>query len=248
MELRDIFRMEMYKNRNNKPYLLVIAILITMAAAATFLGVAMIEGHIDSGGSLLPVLIMLVIFFVLGLAVFSLLYPFHLLNVDYKNKVMSLIFASGVSREKYYFVKIGATILTCLIAMFAILLIPTVTFLLVYTEELVGVVQLVFSEFAVMNILPFLLFFVFSSLASLITLTTSVIITKGKAAGIFLFFGFSFIISSLQSSASMPALMSNLEADIFNLNSYMYTSSLFAIIQGVIFALIGLHVLRKQDL
>lgn len=240
--------MEMYKNRNNKPYLLVIAILVTMAATATFFGVAMIEGFINSSGSLMPVLVSLIIFFVLGLAVFSLLYPFHLLNVDYKNKVMSLIFASGVSREKYYFVKIGATILTCLIAMFAILFIPTVTFLLVYTEEFVDAVQLVFSEFDIMNILPFLLFFVFGALASLITLITSVIITKGKAAGIFLFFGFSFIISTLQSSASMPALMLNVDAGVFNLNSYMYTNTLFAIIQSVIFALIGLHVLRKQDL
>jgi len=43
MKLKDIFRMEMYKNRNNKPYLLVIAILTLMAAAATFLRIAMIE-------------------------------------------------------------------------------------------------------------------------------------------------------------------------------------------------------------
>ena len=241
--------MEMYKNRNNKPYLLVIAILITMAATATFLGVAMIEGYIDSGGSLLPVLASLIIFLVLGLAIFSLLYPFHLLNVDYKNKVMSLIFASGVSREKYYFVKIGATILTCLIAMFAILFIPTVTFLLIYTEEFVWAIQLVISEFDVMNIFPFLLFFVFSALASIITLTTSVIITKGKAAGIFLFFGFSFLISTVQSSATMPALFdSAFETEIFNLNNYLYISTLFAIVQSIIFALVGLSVLRKQDL
>lgn len=118
MKLRDVFRMEMYKNRNDKPYLLVIAILSTMTAISTFIGIGMIEEsiHLDKNG-FLPGWILLLSFSVLGLWIFSLLYPFRLLNIDYKNKVMGLIFAAGVSQEKYYFVKISATLLSCFIAL-----------------------------------------------------------------------------------------------------------------------------------
>jgi len=67
MKLKDIFKMEMYKNRNNKPYLLVIAILTAMASISTFLGIGMIEGKISVETLLIP----LIVFTILGLAVFS---------------------------------------------------------------------------------------------------------------------------------------------------------------------------------
>ena len=236
MELKNIFKMEIYKNCNDKPYLLVIAILTAMAAASTFLSIATEHG-------LSVTLIVLIIFTVLGLGVFSLLYPFHLLNVDYKNKVMSLIFASGVSREKYYFVKISATILTCLIAMLAILIIPIITFLLVYPEIFVEMMQEIFNNFNFSDIAPLALMSIFSWLAYFVTLTTSVIITKGKVAGIFLFFGFSFIVSIFQTSFSFPLL-----ASMDGFSAYFNLVTVFSIIQIVVFVLIGLNVLRKQDL
>jgi ABC-type transport system involved in multi-copper enzyme maturation permease subunit len=245
MELRNIFKMEMYKNRNNKPYLLVIAVLTAMAAASTFLGIAMIEGNIATEGGVIAVLISLIVFSVLGLAVFSLLYPFHLLNVDYKNKVMSLIFASGVSRERYYFVKIMATVLCCLVATLVIMLIPTVAFLLVYPEFFVEIMQEIYDNFTFSDITPLVLMAVFSLLAYYVMLTTSVIITKGKVSGIFLYFGFSFAISTIQSMFSVSLLLA-LENQ--NMNSYFNTATVFSIVQIVVFALIGLYVLRKQDL
>ena len=247
MELKDIFRMEMYKNRNNKPYLLVIAILTAMAAVSTFLGIAMIENKIAAEGGVFATLITLIVFTVLGLAVFSLLYPFHLLNVDYKNKVMSLIFASGVSREKYYFVKISATVLTSFIATFAILLIPIVTFLLVYPEVFVEMMREIIENFTFANIVPFVLMAIFSWLAYYVMLTTSVIITKGKVAGIFLFMGFSFAISMIQSMFKVPLLLSQ-GLENYNMNFYFNFATVFSIIQIVVFVLIGLTVLRKQDL
>ncbi len=246
MELKNIFKMEMFKNSHDKPYLTVIAILTAMAAITSFLGALIIENRPDDYfTSSFVLVILLAIFTVLGLGIFSLLYPFHLLNTDYKNKVMSLIFASGVSREKYYFVKISATILTCLIATFIILFIPIVTFLVIYSEYFVEMMQYIIDNFNISNILPFLLSMLFSQLAYIVTLTTSVIITKGKISGIFLFFAFSFIVSSIQSVSIFPLIT---VSENYSANLYINFGTAFSILQIIVFALIGLHVLRKQDL
>ena len=244
MELKNIFKMEMYKNRNDKPYLLVIAILTVMAAIVSIVGVSMIETSYDNMSTLYVIEILLIGFTVIGFGIISLLYPFHLLNVDYRNKVMGLIFASGVSRGKYYFVKISATILTCLIATLVILFIPIVTFLLVYPEFFVKMMQQIFKEFTISDILPFVLTALFSWLAYYVMLTTSVIITKGKVAGIFLFVGFSFALSSIQSMFTVPLLFSMGN----NVNFYFNLYTVFSIITIIAFVLIGLSVLKKQNL
>lgn len=244
MRLRDVFKMEMYKNRNDKPYLLVIAILMGMTTISTFIGVGKLTGKIDLDNSgLFFAFILLITFSVLGLWIFSLIYPFRLLNVDYKNRVMGLIFASGVSREKYYFVKISATILTCLIATFAILFIPTVTFLTVYLDEFIKVMQRILVAFRLGDVFPFMLMLIFSLLAYNVTLTTAVIITKGKIVGILLFFGFWFAVSIIQSIIGVPFPAVNK----FSAHGY-YLMTLFSIAQILIFGLIGLKVLKKQDL
>ncbi len=248
MRLLDIFKMEIYKNRNDKPYLLIIGILIAMTTISTFIGVGMIEGEIDSHNNvILRALNLLVFFSVLGLWIFLLLYPFRLLNVDYKNHVMSLIFASGVSREKYYLVKISATILTCFIATFAILFIPAVIFLVVYNEEFVKVIQKVLKEFLLADVFPFMLMLIFLLLAYYVTLTTAVIITKGKIVGILLFFGFSFAVSTIQSIIVDPLYVSD-ELRSHGMGVYFYLMTLCSIVQVIIFGLIGLKVLKKQDL
>jgi len=169
------------------------------------------------------------------------------LNADYQNKVISLIFASGVSREKYYFVKISATIISCFIAIVAVLIIPAITFLLVYPSFFVEAMQQIFKEFSFMNITSFLLMTIFSWLAYFVTLTTSVIITKGKVAGIFLFIGFSFAVSIIQSMFQVPIIVSSV-LENGNINSLFYENIAFSIFQIIVFALIGLAVLRKQDL
>ena len=245
MELKNIFKMEMYKNRNNKPYLLVIAILTIMTSVSTFLGIAMIEGKIASDGGILSIMIPLIVFSALGIGVLSLLYPFHLLNVDYKNKVISLIFASGVSRVNYYFVKISATVLTCFIATLVIMFIPTVTFLIVYPDLFVELMRTIIENFTFSNIFPFLLMAVFTLLAYFVTLTTAVIITKGKVSGIFLFFGFLFVISIFQSMFNVPRFIL---FENHSVNYYINVATMFSIVQIVVFALIGLNVLKRQDL
>lgn len=248
MKLRDIFKMEMYKNRNDKPYLLVIAILAAMTAISTFIGIGMIEGVISLGNNGFKMaLIILVVFSALGLWIFSLLYPYRLLNVDYMNKVMGLIFASGVSREKYYFVKISATILTCFIATIAILFIPAVTFLTFYLEEFVNMMQKIMMEFRLADVFPFMLMLIFSLFAYFVSLTTSVIITKGKIVGILLFFGFSFAVSTIQSILGVQIFaVSNFWKH--EMGMAFYLNILYSILQIIIFGIIGLQVLKKQDL
>jgi len=243
MELKNIFKMEMYKNCNDKQYLLVIAILTIMAALSTFFGIAVIESEFDYllGTSLFY---MLIIFTIIGLGVFSLLYPFHLLNVDYKNKVMSLVFASGVGREKYYFVKVSATIITCMLATLVIVFIPSVTFLVVYRDEFTMAMRLFIEGFSAVDIVPFVLSSIFGLLLNIVILTTSVIITKGKVTGIFLYFLFLFVTSSISNIFIKPFNF----AYYGNVSDIFYMSMASSIICICIFTLISLYVLRKQDL
>ena len=250
MELKNIFKMEIFKNRNDKPYLLVIAILTGMAAVASVLGVVIIENFssLDAMPMLYIIEISLVVFTVIGLFIFSLLYPFHLLNVDYKNKVVSLIFASGVSRAKYYFVKISATILSTLIAAFVILFIPMVTFLIVYTDDFVKAVQQIFTNFNSSDIIAFVLAATIGLVANIVMLTTAVIITKGKTAGIFLFFAFSFIASTFQSVFLIPSSFAFSSFMFGRTSGNLYFDAAFSIVKIAIFAFIGLNVLKKQDL
>ena len=244
MELKNIFKMEMFKNRNDKPYLLVIVILTIMAATATFLGVLMAEYSLKS---LESIEIILVIFLGIGLTVLSLLYPFHLLNVDYKNKVISLIFASGVSRWKYYLVKISATILSTLIAAFVILAIPMAIFLIVYPDEFVKAVQEIITDFNASDTFAFLLSSIMGLIAIVVMLTTAVIITRGKTSGIFLFFAFLFATSTIQTFFSFSSgLLSSFM--IGNVSENLYLDAVYSIVKIIVFALIGLQVLKKQDL
>ena len=240
MELKDIFKMELYKNCNDKQYLFVVAILAMMAALSTFFGIVGIEaGAImsDAYGWFYIILV----FTVLGYFVFSLLYPVHLLNVDYKNKVMSLIFASGVSRIKYYLVKVGATAITYLLATLAIVLIPGIMFLVVYQEAFVELMRLAINEFSIADIAPFVLSAIFGLLLYIVMLATSVIITKGKVSGVFLFFLFLFLTSTISNIFIKPL-------SYYAVSGIFYTSILSSIICIGIFSVIGVYVLRKQDL
>ncbi len=241
MELKNIFKMEMFKNRNDKSYLFLIAILIAVTAISTFWIIGVMENGFerDSFGILF---ILLLSFNFIGLSVFSLIYPFHLLNMDYKNRVMSLVFASGVSRAKFYFVKIGATILSSLLAIFAILLIPILAFFVIYPEAFMEVIQKLIKEFVASDVIPMMLGFFFGLISNMVVLTTAVIITKGKTSGIFLFFVFLFLNSSVFGLFENPLVMTDSIPEMF------YTSSFHSIISILVYAVIGLSVLKRQDL
>ena len=239
MELKNIFKMEMYKNRNDKPYLLVIAILTVMAATVTFFDMLRVWNSL---------IILLIVFLAIGLIVLSLLYPFHLLNVDYKNKVISLIFASGVSRWKYYLVKISATILSTLIAAFVILLIPMAILLIAHPNDFVEAVQKFIIGFNASDIFAFLLSSTMSLIAIVVMLTTAVIITRGKTSGIFLFLAFLFITLMFQKSFFPSAEIFASSPMMGSVSERLYLDVVSSIVKIIVFALIGLNVLKKQNL
>ncbi|MDR1680110.1 MAG: hypothetical protein LBR81_10120 [Prevotellaceae bacterium] len=240
--------MEIFKNRNDKAYIRIIAILTAMAAAASIIGIIMASTN-NTNNVLIATEILLTTFTMIGIAIFSFLYPFHLLNVDYKNKVISLIFAGGVSRKQYYFVKIGATILSCLIAFFIILFIPIMIWLVAYPAEFTELIRNIFRNFKPEDISSFMLASILGLIANIVMLTTAVIISKGKITGIFLYLAFSFIVSIVQ-GFFMPDnislfMINNTDMEI---SQYFYQTAIFAVFQIIAFTFIGLRVLDKQDL
>lgn len=244
MDLKSIFKMEMFKNMNDKQYLIVIAILAIAMIGTSLVGLHLLENGVSNPETMM-LLMPLIVFSFIGLWAFSILYPFHLLNMDYKNNVIGLIFASGVSREKYYMVKVGATILSSFVAIFIITIVPIIIFFVVYQDVFVMAVKTVFASFNVKVMAPLGIYMIMSLLSSTIVLTTSVIITKGKFVGIFLSFLFSFISSSI-----IGGILSAFGVEIYSesMLNYLYINSGMLILNCFIFVFIGLQTLKKQNL
>ena len=236
MELGHIFKMEMYKNFRDKPYLIMIGIFTISVTILSLFVVSedfffnlfhlLGERHAPF---LTAFLLLLTVFTVLGLLVFALLYPFHLLNLDYKNKVMSLMFASGVSRTKYYFVKIGATILSCYIVA-AVILLP----LMLSTESAV------IMEFMFRNILAIVQW--------VVVMMVAIILTKGSFSGIFLFIGLNLGIGILELILVFALFPVRSLMAFGPVTTSGIPINLMTLIFIVAFGFLGVFLLRRQDL
>ena len=233
MKLVHIFKMEMYKNFRDKAYLIMIGIFtISMTILSLFVFSEdfffnlMRVQHIPF---LTAFLILLMISTFLGLLAFALLYPFHLLNLDYKNKVMSLMFASGVSRTKYYFVKIGATILTCYMVA-AVILLP----LMLSTESAV------IMEHMLRNILAIVQW--------VVVMMVAIILTKGSVAGIFLFLGMNLGIGIVELIIGFTLFPAQSLTSFGPITTSGMPVNLMTIIIIVLFGFLGIYLLRRQDL
>jgi len=233
MELGHIFKMEMYKNFRDKPYLIMIGIF---TASMTILSLfvfsedflfQLLRNH-NMPTFVMQFLVLLTIFTFLGLIVFALLYPFHLLNLDYKNKVMSLMFASGVSRTKYYFVKIGATILSCYLVA-AIISLP-----LMLSTESGEILNVMFR-----NIL--------SIVQWVVVMMVAIILTKGSLSGLFLFIGLNLAIGILQLFIGV-AIFSPSYSIIGGLITGGASTNVITVVTILLFGLLGIVLLRRQDL
>ncbi|MCL2858811.1 MAG: ABC transporter permease, partial [Streptococcaceae bacterium] len=203
MNARDIFKMEMYKNSTDKPYLIVGGVLSGLGIILTACWLLMInvmntsqaEGSTSgSGGGIiifLGLLVMISFSFLVGTYFLGLLYPFHLLNVDYRSKVLSLMVASGVSRVRYYFVKIAATVLSTLIMMTVILVIPIVTLLIFNMTSIIGAVKMFTGLSIAPNIIIVLIGGILSSISAVVVMASAVIMLRGKVSSFFVYIGFS---------------------------------------------------------
>ena len=104
MNAKNIFKMEFYRNFRDKSWLIVIGVMAILALIDSILIINLI-GQTVSGYShnsaRTAVLAALTIFFTLALGLgiwaFQIIYQFHLLSVDYSNKALGLMIASGVN-------------------------------------------------------------------------------------------------------------------------------------------------------
>ena len=197
MDLKNIFKMEMFKNAHDRPYMLIVAVLTGVFAILSIMWVYISSFHRRpfDNAMLWATITSMSGFALFALALFCLLYPFHLLNMDYKNKVVSLMIASGVGRSKYYLVKVGATLCSTLLAIITILAIPFIAFVIVDPNTFVDFVRRIIDNFNIADTFILVVTVLVSLIATVVTLTTAVIITKGKVQGIFLYFAFALIAS-----------------------------------------------------
>ncbi|MDR2833986.1 MAG: hypothetical protein LBV67_09750 [Streptococcaceae bacterium] len=247
MAIKNIFRMELFKNINDKLYLMMIGVLTVLGAIST--GLIMQTIHSRGDNEFLIVLtVILSIFSGLGIGIFLVLYPFHLLNVDYKNKVMSLMFASGVSRNAYYLVKILATILCNVLVGIVMLFIPFVTLIVVNKEMVLEIMRSFMNNITDFNFYGLAINGILGIISSTVMLTTAVILTRGKMSGIFLYIGFSMIVSIITSFVTLILVFAISGANSSPNGILQPLQLILSLVQIAAFTFLGLQALKKQDL
>ena len=256
MKASNIFKMEMYKNFRDKPWLIIIASLAGFELLATILGIVLIKSTsttTSSPGALFIALsVMLIVFGVIGFYVFIIAYPFHLLSIDYSNKTLGLMIASGVKRTNYYFVKILATLLSNLMALFTICIIPLVLIMGIFNAEFIQFMQMLSETFNSNEAWLFILSMILSNLLSIFVLAFAVILTRGKFWGIFVYFGFSMAVGLISTliTTSILAISVNNNSNFEGFSPFGsgVPSMIISILGMVLFMFLGLLMIKKQDL
>lgn len=227
MKLWNVFRMEIFKNLHDHINLFVMIVLMCF----NIIGGIAIGNHFwsDSVGPL----VMLGWLSIICSLIFIFVYPYRLAQVDYKNKVISTMIASGVSRVQYYFVKVSATLLFSFVSVLLLAFIP----MLIVTNISWGDFYLTWSG-AWLALSAWL--------STFFTLMTAIIIVKGKGVAIFVFFGLNLAATT----------MSGVIRAIFNINNHLFLDDVAWIrattienfITMAVFGIIGIFILHKQDL
>jgi len=230
--------MEMFKNLHDRTSIFVIIVLMCI----NIVGGLVVSDLIINGSWMWYVnmsafqetVLLILVFSALASAAFMFIYPYQLSRVDYKNNVMSLMIASGVSRVQYYFVKIGSTLIFSFASFLLVVFIPLV----------IATRGLALAELTIMDIPLDLSFgsFLLGWLSMFFMLMTAVIIVKGKWVAILVYFGFSIAMTTI---ASIFQNILRISWDTNALNTFNIFQYLVSII---VFAVIGILVLRKQDL
>ena len=245
MNAKNIFKMEFYRNFRDKSWLIVIGVMAVLALIDSILIINLIGktvsgyGQNSAGAAVLAALTIFVTLALgLGIWAFQIIYPFHLLSVDYSNKALGLMIASGVNRMTYYFIKLISTILSTLLALFTILIIPFFLILGVYARQLSEFLSMVSRSLSLSSVWMVLLNSFAGALASIVILFFVVIMTRGKFWGIF-----GIVVTIFTSSTNVVLthgqnMMSNTSL----------IGIIFSIVEIVAFGLLGLSLIRKQDL
>lgn len=254
MNAKNIFKMEFYRNFRDKSWLIVIGVMAVLALIDSILIINLIGktvygyGQNSAGAAVLAALTIFVTLALgLGIWAFQIIYPFHLLSVDYSNKALGLMIASGVNRMTYYFIKLISTILSTLLALFTILIIPFFLILGVYARQLSEFLSMVSRSLSLSSVWMVLLNSFAGALASIVILFFVVIMTRGKFWGIFVYLGITMGIGIV-----VTIFTSSTNVVLTHGQNMMSNTSLigiiFSIVEIVAFGLLGLSLIRKQDL
>jgi len=232
--------MEIFKNLHDRVNLFIMLVLMCL----NIIGGLIISNQswMRTPGTFVETMLWLFGFSVFGTFVFLFVYPYQLARTEYKNKVMSLMIASGVSRVQYYFVKVGATLLFSFISFTLLAILPTVIVLISTGGLEFAVTDTHYIEITeVGEILVTFGILIVGWLSSFVTLMTSVIIAKGRAFTIFVFVGILF--ASSQATRIIRGLFGT---PLWQMNNTMILIQ--NLIVMLVIGLIGILILRKQDL
>ncbi|GEN95233.1 ABC transporter permease [Pediococcus ethanolidurans] len=244
MNARLIFKMELFKYLRDKYYLIATLILLGLNVIAT---IALVNyDHLNSSLLITSIVLAILLFFS-NLIFLGIIYPFHLLAIDYKNRVLALMVASGVNRNKLFFAKIGAVILANIVVSFVLLVVPVVT--IIYQVGNLGGWDELFREMGMLMVpqmVPLSINAVLSYVAGLFILMTSVIIVKGKTLSILLYFGFNMLVAMVTSFVN--TLFTSDYSFTQQLSGDNVFSSVVEVVVILVFGFIALQELRHQNL
>jgi len=235
MKVWNVFKMELFKNMHGRAnWVLMLSFMLV-----NIIGGIVISNHnwFRAPSALESMMGLLFSFSVFGTVIFLFMYPYQMARIDYRNKVMSLLIASGVSRVQYYFVKVGATLLFSLLSIILLVILPLLIVLSVHSMRLVIEFFNFYFEIDVATIGIIL----FAWLSTFSMLMTAVIISRGRRFTIFVFLGLSI-------AASQLAIM--IRAMFGGPWWYINNTATFVqhLVTMALMGLIGILVLRKQNL
>ena len=145
------------------------------------------------------------------------------------------------------YIKLISTILSTLLALFTILIVPFFLILGVYVRQLSEFLSMVSRSLSLSSVWMVLLNSFAGALASIVILFFVVIMTRGKFWGIFVYLGIAMgigiILTILTSSINIVS------ADSQNMMSNTsLIGIIFSVVEIIAFGLLGLSLIRKQDL
>ena len=228
MSVWNVFKMELYKNAQDRVNLTIMLALMV---------VNVLGGFMIANDAWNPAFSTLYGFSVFASMVFLFVYPYQMARADYKSKVMSLLIASGMSRVQYYFVKIGATLLFSFASLVLLVFLPILIVLAAHDMSM----ALEFLGFAFEIDAATIGIIFLGWLSAFSMLMTAVIISKGKGYTIFVFLGLS--IATSQLALTFRSIFGSYWWQISNTATFMQH-----FITMTVMGLIGILILRKQDL
>lgn len=252
MTAGQIFKMEMFKYFRDKTYLIATGILAVINIFVTVYFIYTIDNIATSSTGLqneyfFGFMILFLILTIFANGIFMFLYPFHLVSIDYKNNVMSMLVSSGVNRTQLFFAKIGAIFLWTIILTAILIFIPFALVLFKLTQVVDP--QAFFTGFnqginlAGYSFFGLIISMFISYINSLVLIATATIILKGNNLTFFLFVGLGMVQSAVSSLLSFVPVMLN-----FSTTGLIIMSNLITIVLTLIFILISLHFMKTQNL